>query len=156
MLYRSRNCWYRLPCLGSPTWFPPLLHHAIPLHQVIFPSSHDKMSTYYLSTHAPLQYHFRNNREWLFLHWGFTLSLLGIHFIVIGDSPNFIPNKNARKFQWNKKSAFFTFFPWKNLYLKNITYLCTRKVRYAFYVCYIYNKTQWNGLPVRVVHLFMW
>ena len=89
-------------------------------------------------------------------HWGFTSSLLGIHFLVIGDSPNFIPFKTTRKFQWNKKSAFFTFFPWKNLYLKNITYLCTRKVRYAFYVCYIYNKTQWNGLPVRVVHLFMW
>ena len=89
-------------------------------------------------------------------HWGFTSSLLGIHFLVIGDSPNFIPFKTTRKFQWNKKSAFFTFFPWKNLYLKNITYLCTRKVRYAFYVCYIYNKTQWNGLPVRVVHLFIW
>ena len=37
---------------------------------------------------------------------------------------------------------------------KKISYICIRKVRYAFYVCYIYNKTQWNGLPVRVAHLF--
>ena len=32
-------------------------------------------------------------------HWGLTSSLLGIYFIVIGDSPNFIPYKIARKFQ---------------------------------------------------------
>lgn len=37
---------------------------------------------------------------------------------------------------------------------KKISYICIRKVRYAFYVCYIYNKTQWNGPPVRVAHLF--
>jgi len=40
------------------------------------------------------------------------------------------------------------------MYYKKISYICIRKVRYAFYVCYIYNKTQWNGLPVRVAHLF--